>query len=428
MWCVISVQLTNLNTMKTIVLVASLFISVCVSAQEEQPIQEVKGSIYFDLDKAVINDSSRRYFQQEILNKVGYEEILSVSLQGHTDGYAGNLYNQLLSERRVDSVKKLFPANVYRDELFLLEGFGKSKPNNTNDTEDGRRKNRRVDIVIEFRHILTIGEIDMVVEPPVENDTIIYGEKGTELHIKGGSFHPYRIKDVDFSIKEVYSLADMIRCGTVTTTSDGNCLESGGMVFSSSTVAGETVTSNEDMLVRIPASEIDTAMKIYSVEVVDGDTLWKETSMALNFNEEEGFYEFNSRSMPNFNIDKVPVAASLAAPIIKLIDMLKDDDVTVKSRRYKYAKSFLVGGERKVVLKGRVFKPKKSYFQPCDPQPSDVVVSYAERKGETYFYAEALGKLKYRSFFRRYIIKKKNYVKMSEKEIDEKLDVIFANI
>jgi len=411
--------------MKSIFFQISLLLSIFTSAQE-QPVQELTGAIYFDLDEASITPEARVYFRQEILNVIGYEEVFSVSLQGHTDGLAGDLYNQILSEARVDSVKSLFPSKVYRDELFTLKGFGKSKPVNPNDTEDGRSKNRRVDIVIKFRHILTIGEIDMLVDDHFENDTIIYGEKGTEIHIKAKTFYPHKIKDVDFDIKEVYTLQDMIRCGTVTMSSDGDCLETGGMIFSTATAGGEQINAQEEMLIRIPASEIDTSMKIYDIEVVDGDTLWKESEIPLSYNAESGFYEFKSRSMPNINIDKVSVVAAIASPITKFVDKLKDDNLTVKSRRYKYSKSYLVGSEKKMVLNGRVFKPKKAQFQPCTTDVNDMVISYAKKKDKTYFFAKPLGTLKYRRFFNRYIIKKKYYEQMTEKEIDERLDTIFS--
>ena len=71
-----------------------------------------------------------------------------VMIEGHTDSIGSDSYNRRLSERRAESIKRYllqhFPIELDR---LVVKGYGKSKPIASNDTPDGRDKNRRVEIV-----------------------------------------------------------------------------------------------------------------------------------------------------------------------------------------------------------------------------------------------------------------------------------------
>ncbi len=69
-------------------------------------------------------------------------------IQGHTDNTGTDQLNQGLSERRARAVVDYLVAN-YRIRADRLNpvGYGESKPMATNDTDAGRRKNRRVQVV-----------------------------------------------------------------------------------------------------------------------------------------------------------------------------------------------------------------------------------------------------------------------------------------
>ena len=71
-----------------------------------------------------------------------------VQIEGHTDSIGSDSYNQRLSERRAESVRRYlvqhFPVQLDR---LVVRGYGKSKPIASNDTPEGRDKNRRVEVV-----------------------------------------------------------------------------------------------------------------------------------------------------------------------------------------------------------------------------------------------------------------------------------------
>ena len=70
-----------------------------------------------------------------------------ILLIGHTDDTGNSKANADLSERRAKSVAKLFKTSgVYEDQLYY-QGAGETMPIADNATEDGRAKNRRVEIV-----------------------------------------------------------------------------------------------------------------------------------------------------------------------------------------------------------------------------------------------------------------------------------------
>ena len=71
-----------------------------------------------------------------------------VQVEGHTDNIGSDSYNRRLSERRAESVKRYlirhFP--IPSDRL-VVRGLGESRPIDSNDTPEGRDKNRRVEVV-----------------------------------------------------------------------------------------------------------------------------------------------------------------------------------------------------------------------------------------------------------------------------------------
>jgi OOP family OmpA-OmpF porin len=74
--------------------------------------------------------------------------VYRVQVEGHTDSVGSDSYNQRLSQRRAESVKRYLVQHfpIPTDRL-VVKGFGKSNPIASNDTPEGRDKNRRVEVV-----------------------------------------------------------------------------------------------------------------------------------------------------------------------------------------------------------------------------------------------------------------------------------------
>lgn len=82
---------------------------------------------------------------QEAIKKFPRAEV---SIEGHTDSQGSDELNQSLSENRALAVAEYLMANMGVEVPIHSEGYGESRPLASNDTPEGRAKNRRIDVVI----------------------------------------------------------------------------------------------------------------------------------------------------------------------------------------------------------------------------------------------------------------------------------------
>ena len=73
---------------------------------------------------------------------------LRLRLEGHTDNVGSVTENQLLSEKRVATIKAYLVKRGVMETRLETQGFGGSRPVAPNDTEEDKRKNRRVEFVV----------------------------------------------------------------------------------------------------------------------------------------------------------------------------------------------------------------------------------------------------------------------------------------
>ncbi|CAN0034488.1 unnamed protein product [Chrysoparadoxa australica] len=101
----------------------------------------------FEVDSAELNFEAQSTFDK-IANVFKDYEKTAVHLVGHTDSSGSDSYNQKLSERRASAVASYLSSKGVKSSRMATWGRGESEPIATNDTEAGRSRNRRVDIVI----------------------------------------------------------------------------------------------------------------------------------------------------------------------------------------------------------------------------------------------------------------------------------------
>jgi OOP family OmpA-OmpF porin len=125
---------------------------VTVSASEMSKSIEAAGhialyGIYFDIDKTDIKPESAPTLK-EIATLLKQDPKLTLFVVGHTDNVGGEEYNMDLSRRRAASVVTALTSQYGIDAKRLRPaGVGLLAPVAPNDTEEGRAKNRRVDLV-----------------------------------------------------------------------------------------------------------------------------------------------------------------------------------------------------------------------------------------------------------------------------------------
>lgn len=121
-----------------------------IKAEEIRKELDSKGHIAlyinFDTDKASIKPESKPAID-EIQKLLSGDPALKVVIEGHTDNSGRPDHNKKLSEERAQSVKASLAANGIDAGRLQAKGLGQDKPIADNTTEDGKAKNRRVEIV-----------------------------------------------------------------------------------------------------------------------------------------------------------------------------------------------------------------------------------------------------------------------------------------
>jgi outer membrane protein OmpA-like peptidoglycan-associated protein len=115
---------------------------------------ELAADVLFDFDKAVIKSEAAAALKQAA-TVIRDKAKGIVRIEGYTDSKGSDAYNQKLSERRAIAVKTwLVKKEELKNVRFETHGFGAKKPVAPNtrpdgsDDPDGRRKNRRVEIIL----------------------------------------------------------------------------------------------------------------------------------------------------------------------------------------------------------------------------------------------------------------------------------------
>ena len=116
-----------------------------VSLAESDDINKYEKFIFFDFNSAALTKESNRPLDDVVIILKKYSKLNFV-IEGHTDSVGTVPYNLSLSKRRAESVKSYFVKNGISASRISTIGYGKSKPVDTNLTEQGRAKNRRVAI------------------------------------------------------------------------------------------------------------------------------------------------------------------------------------------------------------------------------------------------------------------------------------------
>lgn len=103
--------------------------------------------VTFDVDSTAIKPTFRDTLDRVAQSMVQYPDSL-IDVYGHTDSTGSDAYNQQLSERRAQAVAAYLTSRGVSAARVRSQGFGETQPVASNDTEEGRSANRRVEIKI----------------------------------------------------------------------------------------------------------------------------------------------------------------------------------------------------------------------------------------------------------------------------------------
>ena len=112
---------------------------------EEGNIKLIRLAVQFDYDKYDIKDEYQKEIEEAVdfLNK---HKTLKVIVEGHTDSRGTDEYNYILSQLRAKKVALALHEDGIDDGRMTTKGYGETMPIASNESDDGRAQNRRVDI------------------------------------------------------------------------------------------------------------------------------------------------------------------------------------------------------------------------------------------------------------------------------------------
>lgn len=104
-------------------------------------------NIFFDFAQATLRSES---FQEldRVYKLLSDNGTIEIELSGHTDNVGSDEINNTLSQSRADAVKEYLVKKGIDVGRIISKGYGKSNPVETNDTEEGKQLNRRVEFKI----------------------------------------------------------------------------------------------------------------------------------------------------------------------------------------------------------------------------------------------------------------------------------------
>jgi outer membrane protein OmpA-like peptidoglycan-associated protein len=110
-------------------------------------IVEFNDKILFGFDKSDLSSAAEANLDKlkDVLDK--YPDT-NIEIQGHTDSDGTDRYNKTLSERRSSSVATYLRGKGVPSSRIVTKGFGETAPKYSNDSEDGKSQNRRVEFLI----------------------------------------------------------------------------------------------------------------------------------------------------------------------------------------------------------------------------------------------------------------------------------------
>lgn len=115
-------------------------------AEDFERVEFVTLNVNFDTNKSVIKDQDKQTLN-EVVALLKNDSKLNLSVDGHTDNVGSAAANKALSQQRSESIVKYITNSGVETGRLLAKGFGSEAPLANNRSEEGKAKNRRVELV-----------------------------------------------------------------------------------------------------------------------------------------------------------------------------------------------------------------------------------------------------------------------------------------
>lgn len=254
-------------------------------------------SVYFATAEHALTELSKTTLN-ECAAQFSALEDYSIEILAHTDDRGSAAYNKALANRRAASVQEYLATKGVFIKKITVNSFGESNPSFSNTDEEGRRQNRRVDVILKPFSFETMNDVfEQLTAQRRQTFTIspseiatLKGEKGTiitfpaeVLEFEDGSGAP--TKAITIYLEEAYTLGDFIAMN-LTTTSHGEMLQTGGTIHLTAFSDGKPlrIKANKSIGLKMPTTEPMTDMELFVGErdTESGNIDWKATKQPFS--------------------------------------------------------------------------------------------------------------------------------------------------
>ena len=120
-----------------------------IRKEEKEVLKRAFENLLFEFNKDVIRPSSFASLNElaAIMNQNSESRL---HLEGHTDNVGEDDKNLDLSRRRAESVRTFLTGKGISEYRITTDGFGEARPKDTNESDAGRTKNRRVEMIFHY--------------------------------------------------------------------------------------------------------------------------------------------------------------------------------------------------------------------------------------------------------------------------------------
>ena len=130
-----------------------LFVEIMETERIEEEMKEkvlklVLEPIHFPTGSYVLPDEAKAYLDRELVPILQQYQKIRVSISGHTDNVGQDAQNLTLSNHRARSIHDFLIETGIASHRLEYIGYGEAKPIDTNETLEGRERNRRVEFVL----------------------------------------------------------------------------------------------------------------------------------------------------------------------------------------------------------------------------------------------------------------------------------------
>jgi OOP family OmpA-OmpF porin len=111
--------------------------------EPEKPV--ILHGVHFEFNKSILTADSKTVLNAVAASLIARPDV-KVEIAGHTDWIGSDAYNLKLSNARADAVMQYLISTGVKADNLTAKGYGETQPIADNNTDEGRTKNRRVEL------------------------------------------------------------------------------------------------------------------------------------------------------------------------------------------------------------------------------------------------------------------------------------------